>query len=407
MPWGAMTWLAVVPELGYGVPNATGGPPPTTMVLTNAIYPTLVGANAFTMRKVPIRQTIRSADGGNRRKFVVGSRRQYQGTLNTLFHPDQGTFWATAAQSVGLGLATGQATIAAGIVTAGSVTYGGFGYPATSTTIPVSFIGPCTTPAYGLATSSAGGVVTSVAITVGGTGYTAPPGMQIGGMPSYTILYWDGVQFWEFVGCCIQNMNFTANSTQDYVSIGMTWTGQQRPATEVNAPTWPAASVYSKLNPYLFIETAGTITLTTENTGTPVVMPLTNYRQASFTLENIIQGTWDEQAWISSLLYCGRNMNFSMGPQYIGQSWPVTSTTAAVYQTFRQTYENQSPITMSLEFVRSSPAHTFTINAQSNSYISNIQDDIPLDNASYQNVSAEAFIDSTSATGADFVITAT
>jgi len=85
----------------------------------------------------------------------------------------------------------------------------------------------------------------------------------------------------------------------------------------------------------------------------------------------------------------------------------VTSTTAAVYQTFRQTYENQSPITMSLEFVRSSPAHSFTINAQSNSYISNIQDDIPLDNASYQNISAEAFIDSTSATGADFVITAT
>jgi len=226
-------------------------------------------------------------------------------------------------------------------------------------------------------------------------------------MPSYTILYWDGVQFWEFVGCCIQNMNFTANSTQDYVSINMSWIGQQRPPTEVNAPSWPAATKYSPLNPYMFWETAGNITLTTENTGTPVVMPLTNYRQASFTLENIIQGTWDEQAWISSLLYCGRNMNFSIGPQYIGQSWPATSTISPVLQPFRQTYENQNPITMSLEFVRSSPAHSFTINAQSNSYISNIQDDIPLDNASYQNISAEAFIDSTSATGADFVITAT
>jgi hypothetical protein len=136
-------------------------------------------------------------------------------------------------------------------------------------------------------------------------------------------------------------------------------------------------------------------------------MPLTNYRQFSFTLNNTLQGTWDEQTFITSLLYCGRDMDFAMTPQYLGQAWPATSGATPLYQTFRQDFENQSPITMSLNFTRTLPAHSFTINAQSNSYISNIADDIPLDNASYQACTVQAFIDSTTPLGSDFTITAT
>jgi len=127
----------------------------------------------------------------------------------------------------------------------------------------------------------------------------------------------------------------------------------------------------------------------------------------SFTLNNIIQGTWDEQSYVTSLLYCGRDMNFSIGPQYIGQSWPITHQTTAAYDTFRGMYEGQEPISLTAKWARAG-GNSFTINAQTNSYVSNIQDDIPLDNASYQNISIEAFIDaSTAGAGNDFTLSAT
>src|SRR5271157_5923371 len=108
MPWGAATWLGITPELGYGIHNAAA---------TGLFYPTLYGGNAFTMRRVPQRQIIRTADGGNRRKFVVANRKVFAGSLNTLMHPDQMQFWASAIQPVGQILATGTATIGGAAVT--------------------------------------------------------------------------------------------------------------------------------------------------------------------------------------------------------------------------------------------------------------------------------------------------
>jgi hypothetical protein len=61
---------------------------------------------------------------------------------------------------------------------------------------------------------------------------------------------------------------------------------------------------------------------------------------------------------------------------------------------------------MKLAFIRNSPSHSFSIDAQSNSYISSIADEIPLDNASYQNCTVQAFIDATTPLGSDFIITA-
>jgi hypothetical protein len=405
MPWGAQTWAAFVPEPSYG--KYAGS-------LSTAVYITMVGGNSFTPRKEPIRQIVRTADGGNRRKFVVGSRRRYQGTLHTVFQPDQGTFWATAFQSNGLSLATAQSTIAAGAVTAAAFPYTtgtmGSGYTPSVSTIPVSFVGACTTPAAGTATSnSSGQIIVSdpIVITTPGTGYTSPPGVIIGGMPSYTIVYWDGVRVWEFLGSCVQNATITTSATQDYATLSVNWICQTL-GTDFTSTGFaqPAANLYSALNPYLFIESAGLVKLTTFN-NTPVSMPLTNYRQMSWTLNNVLQGTWDELANITSLLYCGRDMDFTIQPQYIGQSWPATNPGSALYQTLAYDYENQSPLTWSLEFSRPSVSHSFTINAQTNSYISNMQYDIPLDNASYQNCTVQAFIDSTTTAGYDFQITAT
>ena len=402
MPWGAQTWVAILPELGYGVVNSAASE-------STYLWPTLIGGNAFTMRKVPIRQIIRSADGGNRRKFVVGSRRVYQGTLNTILHPDQGPFWVNSFQSNGYGLATGQATISSGAVTGVTLGGTGSGYAASST-IPVSFFGGGGSGAYGFATAS-GGSVTSVTMSggSGGSGYVSPPGVQIGGMPSYSLFFWDGVQFWQFNGACVQSATITSSATQDYTTLSINWIAQQRPVSQIVTPAWPLATYYSRLNPYLFVETVGLCTLSGYYSGSASqTIPLTNYRQMSFTLNNVLQGTWDEQPFITSLLYCGRDMDFSIGPQYIGQAFPISGNTSSFPpQTFRQDFENQTPVTFQLEFSRSSPAHTFIINAQTNSYISNIADDIPLDNASYQNATVQAFIDGSTALGSDFTMTAT
>ena len=433
MPWGASTWVAVIPELGYGVPW-------TAAPQANMLFPTLVGGNSFTMRKVPIRQVIRSADGGNRRKFVVGSRRVYTGSMTTLLHPDQCANtatrpgWVPSFLSSGYGMATGQVALSGtgtgASATAVSLLGSGFGYPASisSTTtasgqtgvgnffgvIPVSFIGPpsntaASAIAYGAAQSNSSGNVTAVSIIAGGA-YNSPPGVQIGGMPSFTLLYWDSMQLWQFNGACVQSVTVTASAAQDYVNMTINWIAQQRISTPTMSNIgWPAATNYSVLNPYMFVETTGLCTIGTNSSGTGAIVPLTNYRQMSFTLENVLQGTWDEEPYVSSILYCGRNMNFSIGPQYFNQLWPTTNTTgtAASPQTFRTDYENQLPLTFSLQFSRSSPSHSLTINAESNSYVSNIQDDLPLDNASYQNISAEAFIDSTTTLGSDFTIAAT
>src|SRR5208337_78829 len=108
MPWGASTWLGITPELGYGIHNAAA---------TGLFYPTLFGGNAFTMRKVPQRQIIRTADGGNRRKFVVANRFVYAGSLTTLLHPDQvATNWLPLLQVAGTIPATGTVTLSGSTV---------------------------------------------------------------------------------------------------------------------------------------------------------------------------------------------------------------------------------------------------------------------------------------------------
>jgi hypothetical protein len=86
MPWGAQTWGTFFKESSYGVFNAAGA----------SLFPVLHGANNFTVRRVPQRQVIRTADAGNRPRQQVANRQVFAGTLNTLFYPSQAPYWATA-----------------------------------------------------------------------------------------------------------------------------------------------------------------------------------------------------------------------------------------------------------------------------------------------------------------------
>jgi hypothetical protein len=87
--------------------------------------------------------------------------------------------------------ATGTCTISGGAVTTVSLSTGGAGYPPSSTTIPITFMGGKGAGATGYATSNSAGVITAVTLSggSGGFGYTSTPSVQIGVQTGYIEFY--------------------------------------------------------------------------------------------------------------------------------------------------------------------------------------------------------------------------
>ena len=203
-------------------------------------------------------------------------------------------------------------------------------------------------------------------------------------LPSYSADYWDGIQAWRFVGGKIQSWAITANAMQDYMSMAINFIFQQRDPTFTTYPQ-PAESIYPPENPYQYVETASNCTLG----GTA----FTKYKNLDITVSNVLAGTWDEQPFISACYYCGRDMTFSFGPQYLAT-------------TYRGDFEAQTPLVFQLAMIRGpAAAHSLTFNLESSSYISNIADDLPLDGPGYQTIDIQAFFDKTA--GTDFTMVAT
>ena len=308
MGWAGQTWIEVVQEgtggANYGVFNATPGAGQT-------LYPTIYGGDAFTVRNVPQRQIIRTADAGNRRRQVVANRHVFTGRFNTLLHPDQASFWITAATTL---------------------------------------------------TNDAGGHPW---------------------LPSYSFLYWDSEQAWKLLGGMIRSLTITSSAQQDYVTCSMDWVFQSRDATFTTFAQ-PAESNYSTLVPYAHVETAGNVTLGG--------VAVTKYRDIHITVNNMMSPTWDELTTISALYYSGRDLDFGLGPQYLAT-------------TYRSAFEGQTAQTWVVKWSRSSPAHALTFTLETASYLSNVQDSLPLDGPGYQTVDGQVFYDP--ANTADFTVTAT
>lgn len=306
MGWAGQTWLQLIQEgtgsTNYGVFNSA----PTTGQI---IYPSLYGGNSFTVRNVPQRQVIRTADAGNRRREVVAARKVYQGVLNTLLRPDEAAYWITAATTL---------------------TNDGAGRPF---------------------------------------------------LPSYSALFWDSTQAWKLLGGMIQSMTITASAMQDYVSMTINWIFQTRDPTFTTFAQ-PPENKYSILVPYEHVETAGLILLGGS--------AITKYKTLTLTFNNVLAGTFDELHYISACYYCGRDFDFTFGPQYIAT-------------TYRTDFENQVPLTFAVQFSRASPAHSLAINCETNSYLSTVDDDLPLDGPGYQTVGVQVFFDP--AANVDFTTT--
>ncbi len=301
MGWAGQTWLELVQEgtggTNYGVFNSSpsGG---------QIIYPSLYGGNAFTVRAVPQRQVIRTADAGNRRREVVAARKVYQGVLNTLLRPDEAAYWITAATVL---------------------------------------------------TNDAGGRPF---------------------LPSYSALFWDSVQAWKLLGGMIQSLTITSSAMQDYVSMTVNWIFQTRDATFTTFAQ-PAESVYSTLVPYEHVESASVFKLAGS--------AITKYKTLTVTFNNTLAGTFNELAYISSCYYCGRDLDFTFGPEYLATA-------------YRGDFEAQTPLTFLVEWTRASPAHTLLITCEASSYVSSVDDDLPLDGPGYQTIGVQVFYDHTATT---------
>lgn len=88
MAWGAQTWLKITKEASYAVRPVSA---------PESVWVRLHADDAFTMRPSPMRQIIRSADAGNRRRQVVSARTEYAGKLSTILYPSQAAFLLGAA----------------------------------------------------------------------------------------------------------------------------------------------------------------------------------------------------------------------------------------------------------------------------------------------------------------------
>lgn len=292
MGWGANQWLRLTRENSYGVRQ---GSPSGSDVL----YIRLYNANPFTMRPVPQRQIIRSADAGNRRRQVVSGRKVLTGTLNTLLYPTQASYLMGAL-----------------------TTFSG------------------------------------------------------GDLQSYTIDYYDSTRVQGYLGCKARVGTISSQATQDYLTLSIDWIGQQID-TGFTVFGQPSDGSFPTELPYEHTESAGQMTVGGST--------LTLYNSCGVTITNVIAGTWDEQSYITRAYYCGRDVNFSFGAQYIAS-------------TFRTAFEAQSALTCSLKWARTSPASSVTLNAQTKSYIGSIADQIPLDGPAYQTVGFESFYDTAGAT---------
>ncbi|WP_165231354.1 phage tail tube protein [Aquisphaera insulae] len=93
MGWGAQQWVRCTKEATYGTFNASATTP-------DIAWFRIVGDDAMTVRAVPQRQVIRSADGGNRRRQVVANRKVVSGGLATLFYPSQASYLLAAATTL-------------------------------------------------------------------------------------------------------------------------------------------------------------------------------------------------------------------------------------------------------------------------------------------------------------------
>lgn len=294
MAWGAQQWVRITKEATFGTFDGSA-------ISANINWYRLTGNNPFTIRAVPQRKEIRSADGGNRRHQVVANRKVVSGNLMTEFYPTQAAKLMEGAMTL---------------------------------------------------TSN--------------------------DLPSYTIDYWDSVAEHRFLGCKVASMSAQGTATGDFLPMTVGWLCSKQD-TPVSL-SQPAESVFPTDLPYQHYESMGHLSIG----GT-----VTKYSTLGFDLKNVLDGTWDEDQWVTNILYCGRDLDLTVKLQYVST-------------TLRAALEAQTALTITAAWVRSGGLTT-TLDLKTKSYVATVSDELPLNAAGYQTIKIEAFYDP--AAGTDFAFT--
>lgn len=294
MGWGALQWLRATKESVYGTFDGDA-------VAGDVCWFRLVGANAFNMRSVPQRRTIRSADGGNRRRQQVSARKVVAGRLNTLFYPSQAKFVLDAALAL-----------------------------------------------------------------------TAHD------LPSYTLDYFDSVQVHRFTGCKVGSLALAGSADADHLTAGIDWTGQKRDATTL---AQPLDSAFPSEVPYVHVESKGLLSIGGVST---------KYSQINVTVSNTLAPTWDEDEWITALYYAGRNVDLTTRLQYVAA-------------TMRTAFEAQTSLAVSTAWQRAGGLKT-TLDLKGLNFAAGLDDDLPLDGATYQTLRLESYYDQSAATDCSYSV---
>ena len=202
-------------------------------------------------------------------------------------------------------------------------------------------------------------------------------------LPSYTLDFWDGVRARRYLGCMVGGLDLKGDNEADYYTASCPLTGQTTGSPDPTL-TQPAESVFPTELPYCFVETAGLITLASS--------AITKYKNFNVGIKNILMPKFNEQPYITSLYYCGRDINFDMDAEYLVSTW-------------RSDFEAQTPLTLQAEWSRSSPSHSCTLNFETNSYLADLPpEDLPLGDASYTHLGFECNYDGNNTT--DFAFSA-
>ena len=147
----------------------------------------------------------------------------------------------------------------------------------------------------------------------------------------------------------------------------------------------PADSLFPTDLPYEHFESKGQIMVASS--------PIAKYKSFEMIIKNSLAQTWDEDNYITSLYYAGRDVDYDLDLQYTANTW-------------RPYFEAQTALAIAVGFARTGTGNTLAIDLKSNNYVSDLPpEDLPLDNAAYQHVGLQAFYSNTGSTDFAYSLT--
>lgn len=203
-------------------------------------------------------------------------------------------------------------------------------------------------------------------------------------LPSFTLDYFDGVQFNRTLGCRFDKASLTSGNQSDWVEASLSWIGGKEDTTPPTM-TEPAITAYPVGAPYAFQDSAGLCKL---YSGTSAVV--VGYKSLSLTITNMLDPQYDEFAFYNSCDYCGRDVDAEI-------------VIAKVNATLKGYFEAQTNVNAYFKFAQTLPAASMILDMGGSCSISDLKTDHSLNKSQYQTVKLQSFQDMT--TGVDLVAT--